>query len=126
MEKEARKLRQSIQAHRIARLNWSDTELYNVMEGLGFGRSLRALPVHRLSQLYKIISDYRPPRDDAFEYDKVGKYMYALQRQAELSDSFLRYYWTYHFRKTHWNVLSGEEKYKTIAMLEQAIHGEKQ
>lgn len=113
----SRQLRRTIQAHRKARLKWSDHLFYTVTEGLGYGRSLRELPEQRLAELAQIITTYRPPRDEAFEYDAQGRYMYRLQRDAGWTDTELRHFLAVQFKKTHWNLLSAEEKRSVINTL---------
>ncbi|MDD3535189.1 MAG: hypothetical protein PHC50_03470 [Candidatus Cloacimonetes bacterium] len=122
----ARYLRQRIQAHRIARLKWPDDVFIQITEALGFGRSLRELPEHRLSQLHDIIAGYRIPLPEGFEYDSYGRYMYALQQRAGLSDEALRYYMVFHFQKSHWNILDSKERISTIRMLNTLIQEQEQ
>lgn len=113
-----RELRQKIQAHRITRLKWSEYMFRYVMEGLGFGRSLRELPEARLEELHQIISNYRRERPEEFKYDKQGRYMYRLQKAAGWSDALLRQFLVIQYRKTHWNILNQEERKQVIAVLE--------
>lgn len=120
-EQEARELRRKIQAIRIKRLGWSEYVFHYIMDGLGFGKSLRALSFEDLSRLYEIISGYRKPRDPGFEYDKSGKYMYHLQKEAGWSDLFLRQFLTLTYSKTHWNLLTSSERANLINILKQNI-----
>lgn len=113
-----RELRQKIQAHRISRLKWSEYVFRYVMEGLGYGRSLRELPEARLEELYQIISGYRRERPAEFKYDKQGRYMYRLQKEAGWSDKLLRQFLVIQFKKTHWNILDKDERKQVIAVLE--------
>ncbi|MFA6852162.1 MAG: hypothetical protein WCR34_03290 [Bacilli bacterium] len=114
----ARQLRKTIQAHRIKRLHWSDFVFRYIMEGLGFGRSLRELPESRLEELHQIIIGYRRERPQAFRYDAQGRYMYRLQKEAGWSDDLLRQYLIVNFKKTHWNILDPAERAKVISDLQ--------
>lgn len=116
-----RELRQKIQAHRIKRLRWTEFTFRYVMEGLGFGRSLRALPEARLEELYAIISQYKRERPAEFRYDKQGRYMYRLQKCAGWSDELLRQFLVIQYKKTHWNILDKSERKQVIAVLEDII-----
>lgn len=123
IEKECRRLRQSIQAIRIKRLDWSDETFYFIMAGLGYGTSLRELGYHDLKELHGILSSYK--RDAAAAYDKQGKFMYAQQMRAGWSDSQLRDYMCRHFYKLHWNVLDKDERQKLINTLQVACMEER-
>lgn len=116
-----RELRQMIQAHRIKRLRWSDFVFRYIMEGLGFGRSLRQLDEERLEEFYAIISKYKRERPAEFRYDKQGKYMYRLQKEAGWSDDLLRQYMIINFKKTHWNILDKAERGTLLGILEDII-----
>lgn len=117
-----RSLRRQIQAVRHTRLGWSDYVFYYVMDGLGYGRSLRALDEERLARLWSVLKDYRKhglPVE--YDYDRQGRYMYALQKKAGWDDRTLRAYLMITFRKSHWNLLSGEERKNVLDILKQAI-----
>lgn len=113
--KEAKKLRQKIIGTEVPRLGWDKDMFYQIMAGIGFGTSLRALDYEELKELHEILSTYK--REAAARYDKQGKYMYALQMRAGWTDHQLRSFMCLHFRKLHWNVLDQEEKRKVIDML---------
>lgn len=113
-----RELRQKIQAQRIKRLGWSEYVFRYIMEGLGFGRSLRELDEARLEELYRVIKQYKRERPVEFRYDKQGRYMYRLQREVGWSDELLRQFMVIQYRKTHWNLLSPAERKQVLDVLE--------
>jgi len=115
----AKTLRQRIQGIRIKRLRWDDETFYFILAGLGYGTSLRALDCDELQELWDILKSYK--REAASEYDKQGKYMYALQMRAGWSDRQLREYMCLHFRALHWNVLDPEQKNKLINTLKACL-----
>ncbi|MCB5262363.1 MAG: hypothetical protein M0Q16_08730 [Candidatus Cloacimonetes bacterium] len=115
-------LRRKIQAQRTTRLGWNEYVFRFVMEGLGYGRSLRALDEERLAELLTILTQYR--RDPAFTYDSQGKYMYRLQKDAGWSDTVLRQFMVIHYKKTHWNILDEAERAELIGILEDITKGE--
>jgi len=122
----ARELRRAIQAHRSARLKWSPYVLHFVMSELGFGSSLRDLPEHRLEQLLQIIKAYRPSRPREFSYDRHGRYMYSLQQAAGWSDTLLRQFMILEYKKTHWNLLTSQERSHLITTLKANISASNQ
>lgn len=117
-----RNLRRQIQAQRIKRLGWNEYVFRFVMDGLGYGRSLRELDEERLSELLTILTQYR--RDPAFTYDAQGKYMYRLQKSAGWSDKLLKQYMIINYKKTHWNILDEAERAELIGILEDITKGE--
>ena len=118
MHDRARELRRRIQAIRIKRLGWSDYVFYEVISGLGYGRSLTALGETELESLHDALSGYRKSgKPAAFEYDRQGRYMYHLQCQAGWNDTMMRQYLTVTYKKTHWNLLDKGEKRAVIALL---------
>lgn len=117
-----RELRKSIQAHRIKRLGWSDYVFHYIMEGLGFGRSLRALDEARLGELWEIVKGYRKHgKPVEFDYDKQGRYMHSLMKQAGWPEHSLRAYMMINFSKTHWNLLDKAERRKVIDQLKECV-----
>lgn len=118
---QARSLRRRIQAIRIKRLGWSDYVFHYVMEHLGFGTSLRALPDYRLHQLYSLLRNYRPSRPAGFEYTSENRYIYHLQRKAGWSDLTLRHFLTVTFHKTHLNLLTPDERECVRRVLDDAF-----
>ena len=115
-----RELRRLIQAHRIKRLGWSDFVFHYVMEGLGFGRSLKALDEARLEGLWEIVKGYRKSgKPVEFTYDKQGRYMHVLMKQAGWEEHTLRAYLTITYKKTHWNLLDKDERRKVIDQLKE-------
>lgn len=114
-----RKLRQEIHALRVKKFRWPLDGFRFIMNGLGFGESLRALPEERLLELKSIMINYRKHgRPYEFTYDKQGKYMFSLMKQANWTDSDLRAYLLSHYRKSHWNLLTKKERRAVIAMLQ--------
>ncbi len=117
-----RELRKSIQAHRIKRLGWSDYVFHYIMEGLGFGRSLKALDEQQLGALWEIVKGYRKSgKPVEFEYDKQGRYMHALMTKAGWPEHSLRAYMMINFSKTHWNLLDKAERRKVIDQLKECV-----
>lgn len=106
----ARDLRRRIQAIRIVRLHWSEFVFHYVMDRLGFGTSLTALPEHRLAALYELLRVYRPPRPAAFAFDPGSRWIYALQKKAGWSNSQLRHYLALTYQVTHPNLLTDAQK----------------
>lgn len=118
----ARWLRKQIQAHRIKRLGWSDQVFRFIMNGLGFGESLTGLAEDQLEELWAAIRDYkRNKRPQEYQYDKHGKYMYSLQRKVGWTDRALQAYLVINYRKTHWNLLTSDERRLLINQLKQII-----
>ncbi len=119
-------LRRKIQAHRIKRLGWSDYVFHFIMNGLGYGESLRDLDETRLAELYTIVKNYkRNKRPQEYRYDQQGKFMYVLQKQAGWSDTTLRQYLTITYKKTHWNLLDSDERRAVIALFQSLIEEKK-
>lgn len=117
-----RELRRKIQAIRIKRLRWSDYVFYFVLNGLGYGESLRALDEDRLRELWVILKNYRKHgRPVEYDYDKQGRYMHALMKQAGWEEHTLRAYMMMEFRKTHWNLLDKVERRKVIDQLKGCV-----
>lgn len=117
-----RELRKSIQAHRIKRLGWSDYVFHYIMEGLGFGRSLKALDEQQLGALWEIVKGYRKSgKPVEFEYDKQGRYMHVLMKQAGWPEHSLRAYMMINFSKSHWNLLDKAERRKVIDQLKECV-----
>lgn len=118
----SRELRRLIQAHRIKRLGWSDYVFHYIMEGLGFGQSLKALDEQQLGALWDIVKGYRKHgKPVEFDYDKQGRFMHALMKQAGWEEHMLRAYLAINFKKTHWNLLSKDERRKVIDQLKECI-----
>ncbi|MDD3712597.1 MAG: hypothetical protein PHZ28_03765 [Candidatus Izemoplasmatales bacterium] len=114
-----RKLRQEIHALRVRKFHWPVEGFKFIMNGLGFGESLRALPEERLLELKSIMINYRKHgRPYEFTYDKQGRYMFSLMKQANWTDNDLRAYLLIHYRKSHWNLLTKKERRAVIAMFQ--------
>lgn len=118
-----RKLRQEIHALRVKKFHWPEDGFKYIMNGLGFGASLSALPEEKLQELKSILISYRKHgRPYEFSYDKQGKYMFSLMKQAEWTDAELRAYMIKRFHKSHWNLLDPKERRAVIAMLQNYIN----
>lgn len=118
---QARDLRRRIQAIRICRLGWSDFVFKEVMNGLGYGRSLRQLPDHRLEDLHRVIASFRPPRDPEFDFTPAARYLYHLQRSAGWSNADMFKFLLFSYRKTHLNLLDERERADLKNILNQII-----
>ncbi|MDP3115182.1 MAG: hypothetical protein Q8M98_10490 [Candidatus Cloacimonadaceae bacterium] len=117
-----RQLRQQIHAIRVKKFHWPLDGFKYVMNGLGFGESLSALPEERLLELKSIMISYRKHgRPYEFTFDKQGKYMFSLMKQAGWTDSDLRAFMLKHYKKSHWNLLNKPERRAVIAMLQNYI-----
>ncbi len=114
-----RKLRQEIHALRVKKLGWPIDGFKFIISGLGYGESLTALPEERLIELKTLMLNYRKHgRPQVFTFDKQGKYMFALMKQTNWTDSDLRAFMIKHYRKSHWNLLDKSERRAVIAMLQ--------
>lgn len=118
-----RKLRQQIHGLRVKKFHWPVEGFKFIMNGLGFGESLTALSEDRLKELKSIMINYRKHgRPYEFSYDKQGKYMFSLMKQAKWTDTDLRAYLLSHYRKSHWNLLDKKERRAVIAMLQYYVN----
>lgn len=118
-----RKLRQQIHGLRVKKFHWPLEGFKFIMNGLGFGESLTALSEDRLKELKSIMINYRKHgRPYEFSYDKQGKYMFSLMKQANWTDTDLRAYLLSHYRKSHWNLLDKKERRAVIAMLQYYVN----
>lgn len=121
-----RELRRKIQAIRIKRLRWSNYVFHYVMNGLGYGESLRALDEGRLRELWDILKGYRKHgRPAAYNYDKQGRYMHYLMIGAGWSEQQLRAFMIVNWKKTHWNLLDTQERQELIRVLQSNQRGSK-
>jgi hypothetical protein len=117
-----RKLRQEIHAIRVKKFHWPLDGFKLIMNGLGFGNSLRALPEARLKELKSLMIKYRKHgRPYEFTFDKQGKYMFALMKQAGWTEADLRAFTIKHYHKSHWNLLDFKERRAVIAMFQSYI-----
>jgi len=124
MDKELRerKLRQQIHAIRVKKFHWPLDAFKYIMNGMGYGDSLRALSEDKLLEFKAIMLKYRRHgRPLEYNYDKQGKYMHALMKQAGWTESQLRAFTISHYSKSHWNLLSKKERRAVIAMLQNYI-----
>jgi len=114
-----RKLRQEIHALRVKKLGWPLEGFRFIISGLGYGESLTALHEERLIELKTLMLNYRKHgRPQVFTFDKQGKYMFALMKQTNWTDSDLRAFMIKHYHKSHWNLLDKSERRAVIAMLQ--------
>jgi len=121
-EQRERKLRQDIHGLRVKKFHWPIEAFKFIMNGMGYGDSLRALSEDRLTELKTIMLKYRRHgRPLEYNYDKQGKYMHALMKQAGWSESQLRSFTISHYSKSHWNLLTKKERRAVIAMFQSYI-----
>lgn len=121
-EQRERKLRQQIHGLRVKKFHWSLDAFRFIINGLGYGESLRALPEGRLTELKALLLKYRKHgRPQVFTFDRQGKYMFYLMKSAGWTESELRAFMINHFSKTHWNLLNKKERRAVIAMLQNYI-----
>jgi len=121
-EQRERKLRQEIHGLRVKKFCWPLDAFKYIMSGMGYGDSLRALSEDRLTELKAIMLKYRSHgRPLEYNYDKQGKYMHALMKQAGWTEAQLRAFTIKHYRKSHWNLLEPKERRAVIAMFQQYL-----
>lgn len=121
-EQRERKLRQEIHGLRVKKFHWSLDAFKYIMNGMGYGDSLRALSEDRLTELKAIMLKYRSHgRPLEYNYDKQGKYMHALMKQAGWTEAQLRAFTIKHYHKSHWNLLEPKERRAVIAMFQQYL-----
>jgi hypothetical protein len=117
-----RKLRQQIHALRVKKFHWPLDGFKFIMTGLGYGESLRSLNEDRLLELKSLMIKYRKHgRPLEYNYDKQGKYMHALMKQAGWTEPDLRTFMLKHYHKSHWNLLNQKERRAVIAMFQTYI-----
>ena len=121
-EQRERKLRQEIHGLRVKKFHWPLEAFKFIIKGLGYGESLRALPEDRLIELKALLLKYRKHgRPQIFTFDRQGKYMHALMKQAGWTESQLRAFTISHYSKSHWNLLTKKERRAVIAMFQSYI-----
>lgn len=121
-EQRERKLRQEIHGLRVRKFHWPIEAFKFIMNGLGYGESLRALSEDKLLEFKAILLKYRSHgRPLEYNYDKQGKYMHALMKQAGWSESRLRAFMLKNYSKSHWNLLTKKERRAVIAMFQSYI-----
>ena len=121
-EQRERKLRQQIHAIRVKKFHWPLDAFKFIMNGMGYGDSLSALSEDKLLEFKAIMLKYRRHgRPLEYNYDKQGKYMHALMKQAGWTESQLRAFMISHFSKSHWNLLNKKERRAVIAMFQSYI-----
>jgi len=121
-EQRERKLRQEIHGLRVRKFHWPIEAFKFIMNGMGYGESLRALSEDKLLEFKAILLKYRSHgRPLEYNYDKQGKYMHALKKQAGWSESRLRAFMLKNYSKSHWNLLTKKERRAVIAMFQSYI-----
>lgn len=121
-----RKLRQEIHALRVKKFHWPLDGFKLIMSRLGYGESLRALPEDKLKELKALMIKYRKHgRPNEFTFDKQGKYMFSLMKQAGWTENDLRAFTIKHYHKSHWNLLDPKERRAVIAMFQSYIRKQK-
>ena len=121
-EQRERKLRQEIHGLRVKKFHWPMDAFKFIMNGMGYGESLKALSEDKLIEFKAIMLKYRRHgRPLEYNYDKQGKYMHALMKQAGWTESQLRAFTISHFSKSHWNLLNKKERRAVIAMFQSYI-----
>jgi hypothetical protein len=117
-----RQLRQQIHALRVKKFHWPLDGFKFIINGLGFGESLQALPEPRLLELRDLMRRHRSHgRPQTFTFDKQGKFMFALMKRANWTEQDLRAFMLKHYHKSHWNLLDPKERRAVIAMLQNYI-----
>ena len=121
-EQRERKLRQQIHGLRVKKFHWPLEAFKFIMNGLGYGDSLTKLPEGKLLEIKSLMLKYRNHgRPLEYNYDKQGKYMHALMKQAGWTEPHLRAFLFKHYSKSHWNILNQKERRAVIAMLQNYI-----
>ncbi|HPS40306.1 MAG TPA: hypothetical protein PL124_12885 [Candidatus Cloacimonadota bacterium] len=121
-EQRERYLRQDIHAMRVKKFKWSEDDLKGLLKYLGLGDSLTALDELTLTELKLVLMRVRlTNKPDEYTYDKQGMYMHSLMIKAKWDEYKLRTFMITHYRKSHWNLLSKDERRAVIAMLQNYI-----
>lgn len=121
-EQRERYLRQDIHALRVRKFKWSEDDLKGLLKYLGMGDSLTALDELVLTELKLLLMRVRlTNKPDEYTYDKQGMYMHSLMKKAQWDEYKLRTFLITHYRKSHWNLLSKNERKAVIAMLQNYI-----
>ncbi|MDD4276740.1 MAG: hypothetical protein PHT37_02475 [Candidatus Cloacimonetes bacterium] len=122
-EEQARKLRQEIHRLRVKKFHWPLDAFKFIMDGMGYGSSLTALSEDRLRELKALMLKYRKHgRPNEFTFDKQGKYMFLLMKQAGWTESQFRAFTIKHYSKSHWNLLDPKERRAVIAMFQSYLN----
>lgn len=112
-----KQLRQNIMAI-ASGLGWDYEQSHDMFESWGYGRSLRSMTRHNLFDLRDRLKGIQSvKRQKAFVFDKRGKKMYSLLKQAGWDMPRLNRYMIKRYRKTHWNLLDEQEQEGVMAML---------
>lgn len=121
-EQRERKLRQEIHGLRVKKFHWPLDAFKYIMNGMGYGDSLRALSEGKLLELKNLMLSYRKHgRSSEFTYDRQGMFMFALMKQAGWTEAQLRAFTIKHYYKSHWNLLEPKERRAIIAMFQQYL-----
>ena len=125
----AKLLRRQIMAI-VAKNHWSKEQFYDYLADWKYGDSLRKLSIEQLicvkhmcekSQGRNEAPEREIKRSDASKYDKQGKYIHSLMKQAGWTTDRLRNYLIQHYKKSHINVLSVSQKRALIIMFNNYI-----
>lgn len=111
-------LRYSIMKIATGKHKWTYEEFHDLMNDWGFGTSLRALSRGQLFSLRNQllgITEYNVP--EQFRLDDQGKYMYSVMKKAGWNMHRVNMYCIKRFHKTHWNILTVDERRAVITML---------
>lgn len=119
-----KQLRQSIVAISIKKYGWDLDQFHDLMADWGFGNSLRELNYPQLINLKNKlvnISDSTP----FSEFDDQGRYMWSIAKRVwpQKTMKRLQFFWIKHFQKSHWNILSEQQRRGTIIMLKRYENG---
>ncbi len=121
-EQRERYLRQDIHALRVKKFNWTEDQLKQLIKHWGYGDSLTALDELALTEIKLILMRVRIKEyPDEYTYDSQGMYMHSLMMRAGWIKTDLRSFLITHYRKSHWNLLSENERKAVIAMLQYYI-----
>jgi predicted Fe-S protein YdhL (DUF1289 family) len=121
-EQRERYLRQDIHALRVKKFNWTEDQLRQLIKHWGYGESLTALDELALTEIKLILMRVRIKEyPDEYTYDSQGMYMHSLMMRAGWNKTDLRSFLITHYRKSHWNLLSENERKAVIAMLQYYI-----
>jgi len=121
-EQRERYLRQDIHALRVRKFNWTEAQFRDLIKLMGYGESLTALDELALTEIKLVLMRVRIKEyPDEYTYDSQGMYMHSLMLRAGWKNTDLRTFLITHFRKTHWNILSENERKAVIAMLQYYI-----
>lgn len=114
-----KQIRQNIMA--IASRNGLDRDgIHQLMEGWGYGDSLRALDTCRLQSLRRdlVAAVQGRARSAPAEFDRQGRYFWHLAKVAGWSRERIGMLLLKRFHATHWNALDYDQRRSAIAMMQ--------